>query len=152
MTSIDDFIFKYGKEDDEKAFEKDKALAYLLEKEVLFSNTRPYIENPYDPIEERVLSESSTIVIFVNCNDVFAWGCADAETITGGDNADFETNELYRLTSYVINNEKWGSTKFACWKRNLQPQKPVIDDMKKDEVWDDFIESLPKNADSIGRE
>ena len=64
------------------------------------------------------------------------------------DNADFETNELYRLTSYVIDNEKWGSTKFACWKRNLQPQKPVIDDMKKDGVWDDFMEAFPKNDDA----
>ena len=129
-----------------RTFDDSKALSYLLRKDVLFLNTRPYIENPWAPKEKRVVSESDTIVVFVNCNDVFAWGGADAETITGSDEVNFETNELYRLTSCVIDNEKWGSTKFACWKRNLQPQKPVANDMKKDGVWDDFMESLPKNA------
>lgn len=149
MTSIDDFILKYGKEDDEKVFERDKALVYLLEKKVLFSNTRPYIENPYDPKEKHIVSESATIVLFVNCSDTFVWGCADGIEIDANDKTDLETNELYRLTSYVIDNEKYGSDKFACWKRNLQPQKPVIDKMKKDGVWDEFMESLPKNPDSI---
>ena len=46
MTSIDDFIIKWEGEGDSKAFDDRKALSYLLRKDVLFLNTRPYIENP----------------------------------------------------------------------------------------------------------
>lgn len=144
--SIDDFIIKFG---DDKAFNRDKAISYLLGKRILFSNIRPYIENPWDSKEKHIVSESYTIVLFVNTSDVFEWGVADGDSITGSDEVDIETNDIYRLLTYVIENEKWGSIKYACWKRNLQPQKPQIDDMKKDGVWDEFMESFPKNPDSI---
>ena len=78
---------------------------------------------------------------------MFAWGCADAEPITSNDKANFEQNELYRLISYVLADKTWGSTKWACWKRNQRPQKPVIDKMKKDNAWDKLMKSLPKSKD-----
>ena len=143
MVSIDDFVSEYG--GNKKMFHLDKAVAYLLTEGVLFLNNRPYIENPWDPKEKHMLGESTT-VIFLNTSDVFVWGVADGDSITGSDKADIETNDMYRLLSYVLDDKKWGSIKYACWKHNLQPQKPIIRDMKKDGAWDDFMESLPEQA------
>ena len=147
MVSIDDFVIKYG--DDKKIFNLEKALSYLLAERKLFSNTRPYIENPWDPKENHVVC-SPTTVLFVNTSDIFAWGVADGDSITGSDEADIETNDVYRLLSYVLDDSGWGVIKYACWKQQLQPQNPIIRDMKKDGVWDDFMESLPaQNADKL---
>jgi hypothetical protein len=50
---------------------------------------------------------------------------------------------LYRCVK-----EKWGTSKWACKKRNLAPQKPVERDMRADGAWDDEMEALPKPPDS----
>ena len=150
LPKIDDFIKTYGKHNEKKIFDEKKALVYLFNKNVFFINSRPYVENPWDPKKKQNIAES-TIVVFVNANDLFMWGCADGVEIknNGMWDADIETNELFRLTSYMMENPKWGADKFCCWKRNLQPQKSRIKAMKKDRVWDDFMESLPKNPDFI---
>ena len=145
FQNIEDFIIRSG---DWAIFNAQKALAFLLLEDQLFLNTRRYIENDWDPKEKQVVADKPTTVIFLNCNDVFAWGCADGEDLLNDDELDIEKNELYRLVIYVLENRKWGSTKWVCWKRNMQPQKPVADSMKKDEAWDDFMESLPPNGDS----
>ena len=83
----------------------------------------------------------------MNANDTFG-SRSDAVTVCNSfKEPNVETNELYRLTLYVTKNEKCGSIKFACWKRNLQPWKPIVKDMKKGGVWDDFMESLPINEE-----
>ena len=56
---------------------------------------------------------------------------ADGVEIQNSDESDIEKNELYRLMAYVMENREWGSTKWACWKRNEQPQEPVADKMKE---------------------
>ena len=103
------------------------------------------MKNPWDPKENHTLGEPTTVV-FVNTSDVFAWGVADGDSIRCSDKADIETNEVYRLLTYALANKKWCYVKYACWKHNLQPQKPIIRDMKKDGAWDDFMESLPEQA------
>ena len=93
---------------------------------------------------------SRRLVVFVNCGDLFMCGSSDGEEIEGdGDWTADETNELFRLTKYVAENEKWGSDKFCCWKRNMQPQRSVVKRMKEDGAWDEFMESLALNPDSI---
>jgi len=108
----------------------EKLLEYLLKKRLVFCNSRHYLclDGSKQP---------KTTVIFANCNDVFEWGCADAETITID-----EFPELYRLHE---ENKRWGAMKWVCKKRNLQPQKPIVIDMKKDGYWDKELESLEKN-------
>lgn len=105
---------------------EEKVLAVLLLEGYIFCN-----EAKTDPNDEK----SWTTFVFANCNDVFAWACADAEHVTNDD-----LIELYQLSRH-----KWGDVKWACKKRNMQPQKPMADDIKKDGCWDEVFESLPKN-------
>lgn len=120
----------YDDEEDEVIFEingieecdDELALAFLLKNEVLFCN------NAKDP---------ETICLYVNCSDVFAWACSDAECIT--------TDEILSLYKAVKENPIWGSTIWVCLKRNEQPQKPIVINMKNDGCWTDELEALPEN-------
>lgn len=95
-------------------------------------------------IEEHIItgnietdSGQRTTVLYVNTSDVFAWGYANADC------ADLsEMEDLYKLTR---EDPKWGSIKWICFKDNLQPQYPIIRDMKIDGMWDEKMENLPKN-------
>ena len=145
-VTIHDFVFEY--KDDEVIFLKEKALAYLLtagDGSHILINSRKYVVNSWEDSELWTFG-GPTIVVFVNCSDVFAWGTADTEYVTVDERADLR-NELYRLLVYVLEDERWGATKFACWKRNLQPQKPMIDTLKKQGRWDEWWEALPPNPD-----
>jgi hypothetical protein len=115
----------------EKFFDEDLALAELLKAGVLFSNSRNYSR------EHDGKSEGHTIVLFVLCNDVFAWACADAEDLPLN-----EVENLYKLWKAEGHN---GATKWCCFRWNEKPQKPVADLMKQDGVWDEKMEALPDN-------
>jgi hypothetical protein len=114
----------------------EKAVSILLEKRILFCNTREYVEKVGKPTNTYII-EPKTIVLFVNCNDLFMWGCADAECITVE-----EIPILYRMWK---KESGYGVDKWVCKKRNLQPQKLVRDEMKKANVWEDWMDKLDKN-------
>lgn len=118
--------------------DEELALSILLKEGVLFCNQRDYLTNNKD-------EWATTIVLFVNVSDFFSWGCADGEDITLD-----ELPALFKLW------QKWGADgviKWACIKRNEQPQSPVVKSMKKDGHWDDELEALPENGyDRICRE
>lgn len=78
-----------------------------------------------------------TVGLLVNCSDMFAWACADAEALPMD-----ELGPLYRAH---IQSPKWGSTIWCCFRRKQKPQPPVIEAMKKDEVWRNDLEALPDN-------
>ena len=127
-------------------FDETKALAYLMNEEHIFLNTRPYIENPWAEKENWKVSEKETIVAFVNCNDVFAWGCADAEEISVSEEVrEGVTDDLHYLLKLYLDMGHWGVVKWCCIQRNEQPQNPVLKDMKLADMWDDEMENLPKN-------
>jgi len=64
----------------------------------------------------RIDGEYAPITIFANCNDLFYWGCADAEEITE-DNIDiFE--QSYK------DSEDNGVELFCCRVRKMRPQEP----------------------------
>ena len=139
---IEDFFEVLG---NRKHFNASKAVAFLLEEDVLFINSRPYVEAPWQPKEEWTISENYTIVVFVLCNDVFAWGCADAEELDYSERNE-EKNELKELLEFHLNCDKgWGSVKWVCKKRNEQPQAPMITAMKEVGAWNDMMEALPLN-------
>ena len=141
--TIEDFIIKGH---DKSWFDEVKAVCYLLERDILFLNQRKYIEDNVEP----PTIEPKTMVIFMNCSDVFAWGCADGFSITYSHNLDIEKNELYRLLTYVLaDKQHYGVIKYACWKQNMQPQKAIVADLKHDGVWDSWWEDLPPNPDMV---
>lgn len=127
---IDESEIYYKGENDYVFIDENKALACLLNADVCFLNNL------------KVRNEWTTCV-YVIANDVFAWGCADAECISNSDGD--ENSEIYSLYKLWKENNDWGAIKWLCLKRNEQPQKPIIESMKKDGYWDDTLEKLPPN-------
>ena len=78
------------------------------------------------------------ITVAVICNDVFAWGCADAEEILYSD-----LKEIYEVNKKDPN---WGIAVWCMKKRNLMPQKPVEDIIRKEGIWDLDSMNLRKNG------
>ena len=107
------------------------ALADLLREEVLFCNSRVYLNPNGSKAEE-------TVLLFVVANDVFVWGCADAEPFTLD-----EIGPLWRAWHL---DKKWGVVRWLCKHRNEQPQAPVARDMRAHGAWSDEMESLPDNG------
>lgn len=103
--------------------EHEAALAQLLHDEVCLINADD--------------EKTNIMELFINTSDVFAWGVADADKLNFADICD-----LYKMH---IKDKKWGSVKWACINRNEKPQRPIVNDMKKDGYWDDALESLPDN-------
>ena len=104
----------------EEVFEVEDALAVLLADSDVFINA----------------DKDGKLVLLMNCNDVFAWACADCEPL--------EYSEIEQL--YRASRDKWGSTKWVCVKRNQQPQPPIVKDMMKEGAWDETMEALPSNT------
>lgn len=74
---------------------------------------------------------------WINCGSLFSWGCSDVEPLTPENFK--EVADLCRLHNV------WGPCIWVCYKRNLQPQIPVVKDMKTLGLWNDKLESLPSN-------
>lgn len=62
----------------------------------------------------RTKDEYAPITFFVNCNDIFMWGCSDAETIT-------PENLLVLKQSYA-DSEDHGAELFCARVRQMRPQ------------------------------
>lgn len=123
---------------------EEQCLAQLLIDEVLFCNERETVERPYKVVDGKLLNdednhtievEESTTILFVNCNDLFYWGTADAERLPN--------SEIGRLYKMHMADKKHGSSKWCCFRRGLRPQVPIVEMMKKDGVWDEAMELLP---------
>lgn len=77
--------------------------------------------------------------LWVLCNDMFAWACADQEELP------LTFDAITELWQMWYADQKWGDVKWCCVRRNEQPQEPVIGMMKKAGSWDDVMEALPEN-------
>jgi hypothetical protein len=93
--------------------EPEEQLAFLINECVIFCNNGWWDEKwPKDAIS-----------LHVNCNDIFAWGCADSEDIRCG--------ELKDLTDLYLKDEAWGAAVWCIKKRRQMPQAPVAKDMRE---------------------
>ena len=110
---------------------EEEMLAKLLQEGILFCNSRKYLD-----LDDKTVNPE-TIVLFVNCNDVFAWGCADAESLT--------LEELPGLFKLFEVCDITASTIWVCKKRKEKPQAPVVDWLKEHNGWDAELEALPEN-------
>ena len=120
----------------ETIFDKEKALARMLAEDVIFLNNHWW----EDDWPESARKSTSLNVI---CNDIFAWGYSDAETISYDDIQD--------VYDAWIANREWGPAKWCAAKRNLKPQAPVIEAMKKAGIWDESMDMLEDNQDTKAR-
>ena len=144
MDSVDTMItdddvywtMKWGpqfpeKPPEERIFEETKALARLLAEGVIFLNSH-WWEKEW-PERAR-----NTTALCVNCNDIFAWACADAEQL--------DYDGIQGLYDLWFADRSWGAAKWCAMKRNQKPQPPVIAAMRKAGVWDDTMEKLGSNT------
>jgi hypothetical protein len=127
---------KYGKTDreDEMIFNEERALAHLLLNDVIFLNDH-WWENQWPEKAKKISS------LNVNCNDVFAWGCSDAEEMPHA--------ELQKLYDMWLKDPEWGAAVWCMVQRNQMPQKPVEDRIRKAGIWDlDALGIEPNTMDA----
>lgn len=134
IKTLDELVKKYGDEDSkliveiplitlDKEWDDDieTKLAHLLIKGVIFCNNGWWYEKEGIPWKEDAIS------LHVNCNDVFAWGCADAEDITHD-----EIHDLYEMWKKDPN---YGSAAWCIKKRKQMPQGPLEDIINEEGIW-----------------
>lgn len=101
-------------------FDEDEAVLQLFQEGILFSH-----------------EQNGNTGLSVNSNDVFMWGCADADDLPYD-----KIESLYRL---VLAHGEAGKEKWLCIQRNSKPQVCVARDMKTAGAWDEQMEALPEN-------
>lgn len=132
------YILPKNKEENDEVFfqglaNEELAISRMLAGDVFMLNNIPCEDG----------SGKNTTCLYVLCNDVFAWGYADAEPIKNNDwKEPSEIIDLYRLWK---ENKLWGSTQWVCLKRNQQPQAPIKKRMIEDGAWNEQLENLPEN-------
>lgn len=129
MEEVREYWFEYA--DGSRIANEEAMVAKLLDEDILFLNTRQFI-CPHNPDRKE-----RTIVLFVLCNDVFAWACSDAECITAEEIPDLF--ELYQKYG------DWGAVIWVCKRRGMRPQKPMAEKMKEKGVWPEKIMSQLKS-------
>jgi hypothetical protein len=88
-------------------------------------------------VHDAVVDEEPTLGLSLLINDVFVWGGADYEPVP--ENA---LRDLYR--DWRADTD-WGPIRWACIRRNEQPQKPIADRMRAAGAWDEAMEALRPN-------
>lgn len=116
-----------------KAADEERMIGELILNEVLFANSRPFVENPWAPKDQHRVREE-TLVLYVRCNDTFAYA-SDAECIT--------LNELPKLYDLWAAKKHWGVIKWVALKRKTKPLSRAIERMKAAGAWDEELEALP---------
>jgi hypothetical protein len=130
ITEIDLDSIYFG--DNNEYFDENEALAWLLLNEYAFVNFPWWLKE-----KDGIKNDELSVQVFINTNDVFAWGCADAESI--------EIHHIKEVFEELQKDPKWGVINWVCKKSNLKPQAPIVVDMKKDGVWTDEMEALRDN-------
>lgn len=102
---------------DKNELEIECKIAHMLIEDIIFCNNGWWYKN------EGVEWREDAISFHVNCNDVFAWGCADAEELLYKD-----VNDLY---NYYTKDPIWGSSIWCIKKRQQRPQPPVEIELEK---------------------
>lgn len=97
----------------------------------------------------RTDSEYAPITFFVNCNDLFCWGCADCEEIENDNDLEalklaFEDcKNTHRLGQY------YASLLWVCRKRKARPQGAYYSHFMK-ELWPLFDACSPERETGFG--
>lgn len=125
--------------DDDGFFDAESAVAQLIENSILFVGYKTYTHKPRTENKNDVFTaDGHTIILWVNCSDVFVWACSDAEDVGN----EKELEELYNL---CVDKPHWGSAIWCCMKRGEKPQRPVANYIKDCEEWTKELDSLADN-------
>lgn len=127
------FSDKEGKE--KIVFEDSMALAVLLAKEIVLINS-------YWWRKDLPESDRKNVGVFVICNDIFAWGCADAE--------DLPHEEIETLYKMWRKDPCWGPAIWCIKQRKQMPQKPVEEDIRKAGIWN--LDEMGLNSNTMDQE
>lgn len=98
IIDLDEVIYTY--EDKEYALEGEAIGAMLASEQLLYNGK-----------------------LYVNCSDIFAWGCSDAE--------DYVDEQLLPLFKLFKQDREWGTAMWCMIQRKERPQKPVEDAIRK---------------------
>jgi hypothetical protein len=123
-----------GDDSGESWFLEDSAVVELLAADVLFVNSRKYLNLDGTTAPE-------TLVLFVRLNDVFAWACSDAECVS--------LAELPALYDTWKARGDVGVEQWACLKRQMRPQYCVEQEWRRDGQWTEALEALPVRATDV---
>lgn len=104
-----------------REFVEEQALALMLANEVIFLNDHQW-EKEWPETARKTTS------LNVGCNDVFAWGCADAEELPYR-----EIENLYKLWR---KEPYWGAAMWCMIQRKQMPQRPVEKYIRATGIWD----------------
>ena len=119
--------------DGKKVPDHEAMVAHLLEENVLFLSSHKYVCGENDDL----ISKTETLILHLNCSDVFAWAFSDGE--------DVSYDELPELFALYESNPKCGTIQWVCMKRNQKPQAPMVKYMKENNGWNEVMEALPEN-------
>lgn len=86
-------------------------------------------------------SQGLNITLCVNCNDIFWWACADAESISWPE-------DIHSLYEEYLKGEKWFAARWCSFKRKLRPQWCAVQLMMKAGEWTPEMEALPDREDN----
>lgn len=114
--------------ENELIFQENPALAILLLTENVILNEFWWKKDWPEEAKKK-------FAIALNINDIFCWGCSDAE------NLNYE--DLQDVYDHYLKDKTWGTAVWACKRRNMLPQKPVYDEIMKQGIW---------NLDDMGLE
>lgn len=101
--------------------------------EMLARSGTLFISGEGGPFFDKNGKEAQPASLWINCNDLFYWGCADAEPLPYDD---------IESAYMAWKEEPHGLDKWICKRRGKRPQAPVIALMKKKGVWDEEMEAL----------
>jgi hypothetical protein len=119
--------------DGKKVADHEAMAAHFLEENILFLSSHKYVCGEPDDM----ISKSETLILHLNCSDVFAWAFADGENVS--------YDELPELFALYESNPKCGTIQWVCMKRNQKPQAPIVKYMKENNGWNEVMEALPEN-------
>jgi len=92
----------------------------------------------------RTDGEYTPVMFFVNCNDLFWWGTADAEDITP-ENVHLLKKSIEDVEA-INDTSQWGGELFCCRSRKMRPQGAAYP--KDERLWPLFDECGPdRDAD-----
>lgn len=106
------------------------ALAVLLANNVIFTNSLWW--KTQWPDASRKLAG-----LFVECSDVFAWGCADGELC--------EFSDIPEVFSFWEKDPEYGHYVWCCKRRNQEPQHAMREVIEKSGIWDFKLLNLGHN-------